>query len=170
MQGSEVKGSLRAHSGALRSRRLAGFTSQRWARVFGALRVHPHIEAPSKIRRAHRGHNPPHDSVAPLLKREFHREFERRNVNLVNMRKEFFDLGLDEIVAFSKTNGVTVAFTKIAEAKECRKTSAPREKAALVARAIEQPAAIQLSFPSTLPSTLPASPVQKPELVQLTNG
>jgi hypothetical protein len=94
---------------------------------------------------------------APTLEREFHRQFESKSVNLVNMRKEFFDLSLDDVVLFAKSKGVTVEFTKLSEAREYRQTLALREKANLATRAQEQPTAAS-PFPSTLQSGSSATP------------
>jgi hypothetical protein len=98
---------------------------------------------------------------APTLERDFHRQFENKSVNLVNMRKEFFDLTFDDIVVFAKTRGVTVEFTKLAEAREYRETLALREKATLAGRVLQQPTAPS-AFPSTLPSGLPAHFAARP--------
>jgi hypothetical protein len=90
---------------------------------------------------------------APNLEKGFHRQFAERSVNLVNMRKEFFEIHLDEIEAFAKSHGVTMAFTQLAEAREYRETLALREKAALAAKAGEQKPETQREFPATLTRT-----------------
>lgn len=61
---------------------------------------------------------------APGLENAFHREFAEKRVNLVNMRKEYFNVTLGEIEAFAKSQGVEVQFTKLAEAREYRETLA----------------------------------------------
>ncbi len=66
---------------------------------------------------------------APALERAFHRQFADRSVNLVNMRKEFFKVELDEIARFADCQGVTVEFTMLAEAKQFRESLAIRERA-----------------------------------------
>ena len=43
---------------------------------------------------------------APTLEAELHRHFADRYVNLVNMRKEFFRVSLDELEAVTATNRV----------------------------------------------------------------
>ena len=90
---------------------------------------------------------------APTLEKSFHRQFMERSVNLVNTRKEFFELRLDEIEAFAKSQGVTMEFTQLAEAREYRETLAIREKTALAAKAGEGKLETQAEFPATL--TLP---------------
>lgn len=60
---------------------------------------------------------------APSLETALHQHFEKQSVNRVNLRKEFFNVTLDEIeqVVKEKFNN-TVAFTKIPVAKEYRQT------------------------------------------------
>ena len=59
---------------------------------------------------------------APALECALHQHFADRSVNLVNMRKEFFNVALGEVEAFAKERGLTVSFTKLAEAREYRET------------------------------------------------
>lgn len=54
-------------------------------------------------------------------------------MNLVNMRKEFFHVGLDELEEFAAKRKLKIAFTRLAEAREYRETLALREKQALPA-------------------------------------
>jgi hypothetical protein len=61
---------------------------------------------------------------APELENKFHKHFSNKQVNLVNPRKEFFDISLGEIEECAKLNGISVEFTKLAEAKEYRETIA----------------------------------------------
>lgn len=59
---------------------------------------------------------------APALEHELHQRFADRSVNLVNMRKEFFHVGLGEVEAYVKGRGFTISFMKIAEAREYRES------------------------------------------------
>jgi hypothetical protein len=59
---------------------------------------------------------------APALEHAFHQHFTNRSVNLVNMRKEFFRIGLDEVEAYAEERGLTISFTKLAEAREYRES------------------------------------------------
>ncbi|MDP8211854.1 MAG: DUF4041 domain-containing protein [Candidatus Zapsychrus exili] len=68
---------------------------------------------------------------APKLESKLHKIFNRRRLNLINQRKEFFYATLDEIERIVKQNKGEIEFTKIAEAKEYRETLAIREKAKL---------------------------------------
>lgn len=65
---------------------------------------------------------------APALERAFHRQFADRSVNLMNMRKEFFKVELDEISRFAESQSVTVEFTMLAEPKQYRDSLATRER------------------------------------------
>lgn len=60
---------------------------------------------------------------APSLETALHQHFEKQSVNRVNLRKEFFNVSLDEIEQVVKENfNKTVEFTKIPVAKEYRQT------------------------------------------------
>jgi Domain of unknown function (DUF4041)/Meiotically up-regulated gene 113 len=65
-----------------------------------------------------------HSENAPELENAFHKHFRDKQLNLVNSRKEFFAVSLNEIEEHAVANGLTVEFTKIAEAKEYRETMA----------------------------------------------
>jgi hypothetical protein len=65
---------------------------------------------------------------APKLESELHRLFDAKKINMVNNRKEFFNIPIDEIEAATKKLGVNVEFIKIPEAKEYRETVAILEK------------------------------------------
>lgn len=60
---------------------------------------------------------------APELEATLHKYFEKRSVNRVNLRKEFFNVTLEEIESIVKSNyNNTVEFTKIPDASEYRQT------------------------------------------------
>jgi len=61
---------------------------------------------------------------APELETSFHKHFKSKQVNLVNPRKEFFRLSLNDIEEYANRNGLNASFTKLAEAKEYRETLA----------------------------------------------
>lgn len=63
---------------------------------------------------------------APALEAQIHHQFEEKRVNLVNERKEFFRISLDEIREFAEKNHHPIAITKLAEAREYRETQAIR--------------------------------------------
>lgn len=63
---------------------------------------------------------------APELEGRLHGFLGERRINLVNSRKEFFEVALNEIEEFAKKRGLTVELTKVAEAKEYRETLAMR--------------------------------------------
>lgn len=60
---------------------------------------------------------------APALETTLHNTFKDKRVNMVNTRKEFFRVSLDEIVAVVKQNfNATVEFTMTAKAEQFRET------------------------------------------------
>ncbi len=63
---------------------------------------------------------------APALESAFQARFRDQAVNLVNPRKEFFAVSLDEIEAVAKERGVNLELTKLAEARDYRETLARR--------------------------------------------
>ncbi len=69
---------------------------------------------------------------APELENKLHRCFDDRRLNKVNLKKEFFNVGLLEIEAAVKGMHGTFEFTMIAEAKQYRESLAMCQKATLV--------------------------------------
>ena len=61
---------------------------------------------------------------APALEAALHRTFANRRVNRVNQRKEFFKVGIEEIVAEVRKHHAEITFTMAAEAEDYRKTLA----------------------------------------------
>ncbi|MGL5124883.1 MAG: DUF4041 domain-containing protein [Fusobacteriaceae bacterium] len=59
---------------------------------------------------------------APTLETKIHRAFNDKRVNLINQRREFFNISLDEIKNFIEENHGEFKLTKIAEANEFRQT------------------------------------------------
>lgn len=59
---------------------------------------------------------------APTLEWELQRHFADRSVNLVNKRKEFFRVSIDELEALAKEKNLNIYFTRLAEAREYRET------------------------------------------------
>lgn len=76
---------------------------------------------------------------APALETKLHKTFADRRVNLVNMRKEYFKVTLDEIQEEVKKHHGFVSFTLMAEAEEFRKSIAARQ-AGVVPEFMEPPA------------------------------
>lgn len=64
---------------------------------------------------------------APELENKLHRYFDDKRVNLVNYKKEFFNISLEEIADAVKELHGDFDFTLIAEAKQYRETLALRE-------------------------------------------
>jgi hypothetical protein len=84
---------------------------------------------------------------APGLEYAIHQEFADRSVNLVNMRKEFFQVDLTEVERFAAERGLNMSFTKLAEAREYRETVEIRRK-----RSGAQARPVQATYPESLPS------------------
>ena len=59
---------------------------------------------------------------APTLEKKLHNIFGKHRLNLVNNRKEFFRVSLDEIEAAVHENNADIEFTKAAEAREYQET------------------------------------------------
>lgn len=68
---------------------------------------------------------------APDLENKLHKQFKNKRVNLVNGRKEFFQIDLNDVARFLKEMDCDVQFTKLAEARDFRETLALREKISL---------------------------------------
>lgn len=84
---------------------------------------------------------------APQFEKELHRKFWERRINLVNNRKEFFKITLDEIEVFvSEQATAQIHFTKIAEAREYRQTLSIIEKMSVKTVSEEE----KQKFPETL--------------------
>lgn len=67
---------------------------------------------------------------APTLENALHKAFEKRRLNLINRRREFFNVSLEEIERVVKTNfSKPVEFTKMADAAEYRESLALKQLA-----------------------------------------
>lgn len=65
---------------------------------------------------------------APTLENELHKAFTNKKVNMLNYRKEFFNVTLDEIENKVREIGLDAEFTRLPEAMEYRETLAILEK------------------------------------------
>ncbi|MFH1051687.1 MAG: DUF4041 domain-containing protein [bacterium] len=61
---------------------------------------------------------------APTLENELHKKFTNQKVNMLNYRKEFFNVTLDEVENRVKEIGLDAEFSKVPEAMEYRETLA----------------------------------------------
>lgn len=66
---------------------------------------------------------------APELENKMHRKFAEARMNLVNSRKEFFQVSLQEIESWAMSEGLDIKITKVAEARDFRQSEAMRKKA-----------------------------------------
>ena len=83
---------------------------------------------------------------APDLEGKLHDFFKRKQINLVNERKEFFNVTIGELEEFAKANNLSITITKLAEAKEYRETLALRQEETVQQVATPEPS----PFPNTL--------------------
>ncbi|HEX2878568.1 MAG TPA: DUF4041 domain-containing protein, partial [Polyangiaceae bacterium] len=65
---------------------------------------------------------------APALENALHREFHYKRINLINLRKEFFEVEIDEVAAVVRKLHGEITMTRLAEAKEYRLTLTKREE------------------------------------------
>jgi len=68
-----------------------------------------------------------HSDNAPELEYEIHKHFEDKRINLLNNRKEFYKVYLDDIEKVVKEKRADIEFTKLAEARQFRESQAMRE-------------------------------------------
>ena len=59
---------------------------------------------------------------APTLESKLHQKFDRKRLNLVNERKEFFNVTIDELQSAVREMGATIELSRLAEAREYRET------------------------------------------------
>jgi hypothetical protein len=87
---------------------------------------------------------------APALESELHKAFSSKKVNMLNSRKEFFKVTLDEIEQKVKEIGLETEFIRLAEAMEYRETLAILEmlNKTQQSQTIEQ--LIEQEFPASL--------------------
>jgi hypothetical protein len=69
-----------------------------------------------------------YSNEAPTLENELHKAFTNKKVNMINYRKEFFNVTLDEIENKVKEIGLDAEFSRLPEAMEYRETLAILEK------------------------------------------
>lgn len=65
---------------------------------------------------------------APALENMLHKEFYNHRINMINERKEFFNVHINEIENVAKKYQKDVEFIRVAEARDYRESSAIREK------------------------------------------
>ena len=65
---------------------------------------------------------------APELENNLHKKFRYQRVNLVNGRKEFFNVSLEEVASATQELNHDIQFTKLAEARDFRKTQALQQQ------------------------------------------
>lgn len=74
---------------------------------------------------------------APELEYKIHRQLMERRLNLINNRREFFRVDLDEVETIFSNAGHPLTLTRLAEAREYRESLAIRESKSRVGEEIE---------------------------------
>jgi predicted nucleic acid-binding Zn-ribbon protein len=87
---------------------------------------------------------------APTLENELHKAFTNKKVNMLNYRKEFFKVTLDEIENKVKEIGMDAEFSRLPEAMEYRETLAILEKINSQVKPMSVEEIITEEFPSSL--------------------
>jgi hypothetical protein len=87
---------------------------------------------------------------APTLENELHKAFSNKKVNMLNYRKEFFKVTLDEIENKVKEIGIDADFSRLPEAMEYRETLAILEKINSQEKSKTIDEIIATEFPSSL--------------------
>ena len=85
---------------------------------------------------------------APALETKLHKTFNQRRVNLINTKKEFFHVSLQEIEDVVHENNAEIEFTKLAEARDYRESMAIREQNENVTKNSDDPALPRTLFAS----------------------
>lgn len=81
---------------------------------------------------------------APELENQLHKTFNKNRLNFVNLRREYFDISLDEIEKVVKENHGEIEFIKEAEAKEFRESLIIKKKM----NTDEEPALVEETYPN----------------------
>ena len=87
---------------------------------------------------------------APKLENELHKIFNNRQVNMINYRKEFFKVSIDEVEKAINDNDVNAEFIRVPEAMEYRETMAMLEKLNNTVKVESIENQIKNEFPVTL--------------------
>lgn len=87
---------------------------------------------------------------APTLENSLHKAFANKKVNMLNYRKEFFKVTMDEIEQKTKEIGLETEFTRLPEAMEYRETLAILEKLNSTVKHKTLDQIISDEFPSSL--------------------
>ncbi|WP_437622937.1 GIY-YIG nuclease family protein [Sorangium sp. So ce1151] len=88
---------------------------------------------------------------APALENALRREVHYRRVNLINERKEFFHVEIDEVAEVVRKLHGEIEITKLAEAKEHRQSVAKRQE-----RQVAKCAGLPLTPPPSQVEPMPA--------------
>ncbi|MDR3706529.1 MAG: DUF4041 domain-containing protein [Paludibacteraceae bacterium] len=87
---------------------------------------------------------------APTLENTLHKAFDAKKVNMINYRKEFFNVSIDEIETVINNNNIDAEFIRLPEAMEYRETQAILKKMNESTEQISIEEEIKNEFPETL--------------------
>ena len=82
---------------------------------------------------------------APDIEFKLHNHFAKKRINLVNPRKEFFNISIDDLLSWAQSAKIDIKVTKLAEAREYRETQAIRTKGEK---------AVEKAIPKEMPPTI----------------
>lgn len=91
-----------------------------------------------------------HSDNAPEHESNLHRRFEDMKINLINNRKEFFRVSMDELEKVVREFKADIVLTKVAEAREYHESKAMREQRSKQPSSVEQPVPMASKFPDNL--------------------
>jgi predicted nuclease with TOPRIM domain len=91
-----------------------------------------------------------HSDNAPELEYEIHKHFEDKRINLLNNRKEFYKVYLDDIEKVVKEKRADIEFTKLAEARQFRESQAMRELASQQKESAQRKSPEESKFPESI--------------------
>lgn len=91
-----------------------------------------------------------HSDNAPELEYEIHKHFKDKQINLLNNRKEFYKVYLDDIEKVVKEKRADIEFTKLAEARQFRESQAMRELASQQKESAQRKSPEESKFPESI--------------------
>jgi hypothetical protein len=91
-----------------------------------------------------------HSENAPDLEYNLQKEFEDRRINMINNRKEFFRVSIEDIEKVAKNYKADIELTKIAEARQYRESEAMREQLKKQKEGTEREKDMQSKFPESI--------------------
>jgi len=91
-----------------------------------------------------------HSENAPDLEYNLQKEFEDKRINMINNRKEFYRVSIEDVERVAKSYKADIELTKIAEARQYRESEAMREQLKRQKEEIKNEKPIQSKFPDRI--------------------